>query len=257
MDERDAESIEERLQYRFRRPELLESALTHRSAMAEGRSTFSRGEARTIGALAMEDNERLEFLGDAVLSLVVSEFLLVSFPGWSEGHLSRSRSRLVNARSLEQAARRLDLGAHLRLGKGEEKTGGRKKPGLLADAFEAVIAAIYLDGGLEPAREFLRRTLFAQALEESGEALSVSDWKSALQEFMQALGRSPAEYRIYSESGPDHLKVFEVEVWSSGERLAAGSGSTKKEAEQQAAQRALELLQEAAGKEGGTWTKRS
>lgn len=242
MSDRDAESIEERLGYRFQRPELLARALTHRSALAEGRAVSSRSAAEAGAPWAPQDNERLEFLGDAVLQLVVSELLLGSFPGWSEGHLSRSRARLVNARSLEQAARRLDLGRHLRLGKGEEKTGGRKKPGLLADAFEAIIAAIYLDGGLEAAREFLRRTLFAQALEESGDGLAESDRKSALQELLQARGRSAAEYRISAESGPEHQKVFEVEVWANGERLAVGSGSTKKEAEQQAARRALETL---------------
>lgn len=248
MPDRDAESIEDRLGHRFQRPELLARALTHRSALAEGRAVSSRVAARAGAPCASENNERLEFLGDAVLQLVVSEWLLVSFPAWSEGQLSRSRASLVNARSLEQAARRLDLGSYLRLGKGEEKTGGRKKPGLLADAFEAIIAAIYLDGGLEAAREFLRRSLFRQALAESGDGLAHSDWKSALQELLHVRGRSPAEYQVSAESGPEHQKVFEVEVWASGERLARGSGTTKKEAELQAARRALEQLAGNGGK---------
>jgi len=231
MAPRAPENLEERLGYRFRNPELLTRALTHRSAVAGAPE-----------AAAVAHNERLEFLGDAVLELIASESLLDSFPGWSEGPLSRSRARIVNAHSLEAAARQLGLGGDLRLGRGEEKTGGREKPALLADAFEAVVAAIYLDGGLEAAREFLRRTLFGSALAEDGVRLSESDRKSALQEFLQARGRPPAEYRIAGESGPDHRKQFEVEVWVGGERLASGSGGTKKEAEQLAARQALELL---------------
>ena len=225
------QSLEERLGYRFRDAELLERALTHRSALA-GPAEFA----------AVAHNERLEFLGDAVLELIASESLLDSFPDWSEGQLSRSRARLVNAHSLEAAARQLELGGELRLGKGEEKTGGREKPALLADAFEAVVAAIYLDGGLDAARAFLRRTLFGSLLEADGERLAESDRKSALQEFLQARGRAAAEYRLAGETGPDHHKVFEVEVWVNGERLASGSGGTKKEAEQVAAFQALERL---------------
>jgi ribonuclease III len=199
--------------------------------------------------LLPRDNERLEFLGDAVLELLTSEYLLSTFPEWSEGQLSKSRARIVNASSLEAAARRLRLGENLRLGRGEEKTGGREKQTLLADAFEAVIAAIYLDGGLGAAREVLRKILFEQALEERGERIADSDRKSALQELLQGQGKPSAEYRLAGESGPDHQKVFQIEVWIDGECMATGEGSTKKEAEQRAARRALEQLERAEAKD--------
>jgi ribonuclease III len=140
----------------------------------------------------------------------------------------------------------LKLGEHFRLGRGEEKTGGREKPALLADAYEAVIAAVYLDGGLEGVREVLRHSLFEQALEERGERIAESDRKSALQEFLQGRGQPPAEYRLAGESGPDHQKKFQIDVWVGGERMASGEGSTKKEAEQRAARRALERLGQSA-----------
>jgi ribonuclease-3 len=136
------------------------------------------------------------------------------------------------------------LGEHLRLGRGEEKTGGREKQTLLADAFEAVVAAVYLDAGLGAARDLLLRVLFEQALEERGERIAESDRKSALQEFLQGRGQAPAEYRLAGETGPDHQKVFQIEVWINGECMAKGEGSTKKEAEQQAARCALELLEQ-------------
>jgi ribonuclease-3 len=234
------EVFEERLGYKFSARELLERALTHSSAVPELRLT---GADEPVSALLPRDNERLEFLGDAVLELLTSEHLLVAFPEWSEGQLSKSRARIVNAGSLESAARRLRLGEHLRLGRGEEKTGGREKQTLLADAFEAVVAAVYLDGGLGPAREVLQRVLFEQALEERGERISESDRKSALQELLQGRGRAPAEYRVAGESGPDHQKVFQIEVWIDGECMATGEGSTKKEAEQRAARSALEQLE--------------
>jgi ribonuclease III len=236
------EVFEERLGYKFSARELLERALTHSSAVPELRST---GADEAVSALLPRDNERLEFLGDAVLELLTSENLLVAFPEWSEGQLSKSRARIVNAGSLEAAARRLRLGEHLRLGRGEEKSGGREKQTLLADAFEAVVAAVYLDGGLGAAREVLQRVLFEQALEERGERISESDRKSALQELLQGQGRAPAEYRVAGESGPDHQKVFQIEVWIDGERMATGEGSTKKEAEQRAARSALEQLERA------------
>ena len=164
-------AFEERLGYKFSTRELLERALTHSSAVPELRAA---GADEVVSALLPRDNERLEFLGDAVLELLTSEHLLVAFPDWSEGQLSKSRARIVNAGSLEAAARRLRLGEHLRLGRGEEKTGGREKQTLLADAFEAVVAAVYLDGGLGAAREVLRRILFEQALEERGIAADIT-----------------------------------------------------------------------------------
>jgi ribonuclease-3 len=234
------DALEERLGYKFTSRALLDRALTHSSAVPELKVS---GIEDAGSAILPKDNERLEFLGDAVLQLLVSEYLLSTFPEWSEGQLSKSRARIVNAGSLEAAARRLRLGDHLRLGRGEEKTGGRDKQTLLADAFEAVVAGIYLDAGLGPAREVLRRLLFEQALEERGERISESDRKSALQEFLQGRGRAPAEYRLAAESGPDHQKVFSIEVWVDGECMATGEGSTKKEAEQRAARSAMEQLE--------------
>jgi len=236
----DAEQLEERLGLRFERPELLERALTHSSAVPELRTEHTE---RTAEEAAVQDNERLEFLGDAVLELLAREYLLESFPDWREGQLSKSRARLVNAHSLEDAARRVRLGEHLRLGRGEEKTGGREKPALLADAFEAVVAAVYLDAGLGATREMLKRLLFEQAVVERGERIGDSDRKSALQEFLQGRGQPPAEYRLSGESGPDHQKQFQVDVWVNGQRMASGEGSTKKEAEQRAAQTAMEILE--------------
>ncbi len=230
----------ERLGYVFRDPLLLDRALTHSSSVPELRT--ARGEDIAFTGSAVQDNERLEFLGDAVLELLTSEHLLRKYPDWSEGQLSKSRARIVNAHSLEVAARRLQLGEHLRLGRGEEKTGGRDKPALLADAFEAVVAAMYLDGGLTPVRDLLTRSVFEQALED-GDRISESDRKSALQEFLQARGEQPAEYRLAGETGPDHQKTFRVEVWVKGECLSGAEGTTKKEAEQKAARSALEKLQ--------------
>lgn len=240
MPRGDDDRLMERLGYVFRDPLLLDRALTHSSSVPELRT--ARGEDIAFNASVVQDNERLEFLGDAVLELLTSEYLLLNFPEWSEGQLSKSRARIVNAHSLEIAARRLQLGEHLRLGRGEEKTGGREKPALLADAFEAIVAAMYLDGGLAPVRELLTRTVFEQALED-GERISESDRKSALQEFLQARGEQPAEYRLAGESGPDHQKTFRVEVWVKGELMASAEATTKKEAEQKAARSALEKLQ--------------
>jgi ribonuclease-3 len=234
------EALEERLGYKFSSRALLERALTHSSAVPELKAS-SADEANNLSL--PKDNERLEFLGDAVLQLLASEYLLSNFPEWSEGQLSKSRARIVNAGSLESAAKRLRIGEHLRLGRGEEKTGGREKQTLLADAFEAVVAGVYLDAGLGPAREVLRRGLFEQALEERGERISESDRKSALQEFLQGRGRPPAEYRLAGESGPDHQKTFTIEVCVDGECMATGEGSTKKEAEQRAARSAMEQFE--------------
>jgi ribonuclease III len=236
------ERLMEKLGYEFRDPGLLDRALTHSSAVPELRA--ARGEDIAFTGSVVQDNERLEFLGDAVLELLTSEFLLSHFPEWTEGQLSKSRARIVNAHSLEVAARSLGLGEHLRLGRGEEKTGGRDKPALLADGFEAVVAAIYLDGGLDPARELLKKTVLLLA-SENGERISESDRKSALQEFLQGRGGQLAEYRLAGESGPDHQKTFLVEVWVRGERMSSAEGSTKKEAEQKAARQALEKLLQA------------
>jgi ribonuclease-3 len=230
--------LEQRLGHKFSRPELLEDALTHSSAVPEIRAS----RVESSGIRLTVNNERLEFLGDAVLELLTSEYLLSTFSDWSEGQLSKSRARLVNARSLEAAARRLELGVHLRLGRGEEKTGGREKQTLLADAFEAILAAVYLDAGLAAARGVVQRTLFEQPFERGAESMDASDRKSALQELLQSRGQVPAEYRVVAETGPDHQKTFQIEVWIDGARVAGADGSTKKEAEQLAARKALALL---------------
>ncbi len=186
-----------------------------------------------------ESNEKLEFLGDAVLELVVSEELVREFPDWSEGQLSKSRARLVNATAISLSAQRLGIGKFLRLGRGEEKTGGRTKPALLADAYEALIAAVYLDGGLEAARGFVRRSLVDGEIAIEAERIGHTDHKSALQEFLQSRGMAPGAYYVIAETGPDHQKTFRVEVRVAGQVSAVGCGKTKKEAEQSAAIAAL------------------
>jgi ribonuclease-3 len=225
------DELERILHYRFRDASLLERALTHSSAVADG-----------AGKPSAADSERLEFLGDAVLGMVVSDYLLSSFPDWTEGQLSRGRAHLVNAASLSGAAQRLGLGEHLLLGRGEEKTGGRRKPALLADAFEAVVGAIYLDAGLDPAGQFVARALLSPALDAQGDRLGRADHKSELQELLQKSGWPAARYRVLRETGPDHRKSFLVEVTVAGRVTATGAGSNKKESEQAAARQALEQL---------------
>jgi ribonuclease III len=224
------EELERIVGHRFRDRSLLERAVTHSSAAADTEN------------LSAADNERLEFLGDAVLGMLASDHLLAAFPGWSEGRLSRGRARMVNSASLAAAARRLRLGEFMRFGHGEEKSGGREKPALLANVFEAVVAAVYLDGGLTPAREFVTRTLLVPAVEAHGELLGRGDFKSELQELLQKNGWPAAQYSVVREIGPDHRKTFLVEVSAAGRVTASGSGSSKKESEQLAAQQALERL---------------
>lgn len=228
MTEEERGELEAILGHRFEHSERLERALTHRSHRQNNGGT---------------DNERLEFLGDRVLGLVASERLCHTFPEWDSGKLSKGLARLVSASSIHAAAKRLRLGSHLRLGPGEEKTGGREKKRLLADAFEAILGAIYLDAGLAAAGSFLERTLLAPALEGRVEGLERPDHKSALQEWLQRRGLGPAEYRLHNETGPDHQKTFEVEVWLAQQMLAGSAGRSKKEAEQAAALLALEALE--------------
>ena len=228
FDSHERGGLEAVIGHRFATPELLQRAVTHRSYRQ-----LSNG----------VDNERLEFLGDRVLGLIVSEHLCQSFPDWDAGQLSKGLARLVSATSLHAAAQRLSLGAHLRLGPGEEKTGGRDKRRLLADVFEAILGAIYLDAGLPAAVSFLQRTLLGPDFAAHAQGIERTDHKSALQEWLQQRGRPPAEYRVQRESGPDHQKIFEVEVWYSSEKLSASEGHSKKEAEQEAARLALHLLE--------------
>jgi ribonuclease-3 len=227
--------LEDRIGYRFRDRGLLEHALTHRS----------RAHEDITGGVA--DNESLEFLGDAVLGFIIAEALFREYPDLDEGQKSKIKASLVSATTLALVGERLDLGPFLLLGRGEEKTGGRKKTALLADACEAIIAAVYLDGGMEAARDLVLREVWSLRTELSHQqagALTAltGDFKSALQELLQSQERGLPEYRIVGESGPDHRKVFDVEVWVAGEVVARADGRSKKEAEQRAAQLALDHI---------------
>jgi ribonuclease-3 len=253
MTEKERTELETAVGHHFQDPGWLERALTHRSLRPAQRSRHGAATQATLSRKAAgspsravgdegENNEKLEFLGDAILGLIVSEYLVANFPDWSEGRLSKSKARLVSARSLHGAARRLHLGRYLKLGPGEEKTGGREKQALLADAYEAIVAAIYFDAGLEPAARFVGGSLLEPAIQEQAEALGQPDHKSALQELLQGRGVPPAEYRVVRESGPDHRKTFVVEVRVQGRALAISEGRSKKEAQQAAARLALEQL---------------
>ena len=231
------DGLQERIGYRFRDSERLRLALTHRSW---------RGEESGVAAEAGEtaaDNERLEFLGDAVLGLRVSERLVEAYPQSSEGQLSRLRAWLVSARHLGVAAERLELGRCLRISRAEESIGGRNKPRLLANAAEALIAALYLDGGYAAAAGFIDRHILGASLDELTPGhLHEFAYKSALQEWAHAEGRAVPAYRILGERGPQHAKTFTVEVTLPGVYTGTGSGSSKKTAEQKAAGAALAFL---------------
>lgn len=216
--------------YRFANPALLAEALTHKSHVNERKSRDRK------------HNERLEFLGDAVLSLIISDHLAKSFPQLSEGALSKLKAKLVSETCLANAARRLDLGARLQLGRGEELSKGREKASLLADALEAVIAAIYLDGGLDASRDFTLDVLGEELreIESQQSKPGGDDYKTRFQEWCQQRYDTLPRYVTVRESGPDHRKMFEVEVQVDGKVVGAGQGHSKKEAEQLAAQQALE-----------------
>jgi len=235
--------IEERLGCQFRAPEVLGIALTHRSFSA------------TRGA---PNNEKLEFLGDAVLALAVSDLLMKQFPHYHEGELSKLRASLVNARVLAQKAQALGLGEALRLGKGEEKSGGREKESILAAGFEALVGAIYLDRGFAAARRIVARQFMPDMQSRSGAA--VEDCKTRLQEITQKLFKATPTYTLVMETGPDHAKHFVSQISVAGRALGRGEGKSKKSAEQAAAMEALEALRGEvepqgqgvpAGREGG------
>ena len=224
--QRDLSSFEDRLGYRFERRDLLTRALSHKS--------YSH-EARNEEAL---DNETFEFLGDSVLGFVIGDILFKQFPALDEGALSKMKAYLVSATSLAEKARSYGMGEVIYLGVGEEKSGGRKKESLLANLFEAMIAAVYLDGGIEPARALIERS-FAKDIESiDAEDLLFKDYKTALQELAQGQGLQLPEYSVVQEVGPDHEKRFIVEV-KVGSLVTRGEGSSKKEAQQQAAKQAL------------------
>lgn len=215
--------------YRFTNPCLLAEALTHKSHVNERRDS------------GRKHNERLEFLGDAVLSLIISDYLANRYPALSEGALSKLKAKLVSETSLANAARRLDIGSRLQLGRGEELSNGRDKASLLADALEAVIAAVYLDGGFEASRNFtiLALTDELSHIDVQQEKPGEDDYKTRFQEWCQKRYESLPRYVIVRETGPDHHKRFEVEVQVNDRVFGVGHGHSKKEAEQEAAQQAL------------------
>lgn len=251
MNLEDLSALEQALGYRFQRPTLLRLALSH--------SSFAREVQPGLGFEASADNEQLEFLGDSVLSFVITTELVRRYPQFREGALSKLRAHLVSEKSLAEIARRFGIGEFLQLGRGEEKSGGRSKSTLLCDGLEAVLAAVYLDGGIESARELILERILNPELERlnvDGEPTLVTDYKSALQELIQANSRQHLSYTIVAEEGPEHRKSFTVEV----RLLDAGSpatpvfvrravGTTKKKAEQEAAKQILEHLREQTGRD--------
>ena len=246
MKEREITALEEGLGYHFRRRAVIEQAVTH-SSQAREQEAQQAGESK----YAVSDNEQLEFLGDAVLALVTSEDLFQRFPQFREGELSKLRAHLVSERHLIRVAQQLELGHYLRLGRGEEKSGGRGKTALLVDALEAILAAIYLDGGLDVVRDFVVRHVIEPELarmETQGGTLPVTDFKSALQEAVQGLGLSQPAYVLVDEAGPEHSKTFTVEArlgaknGKEAEFVGRAQGSTKKTAEQDAARQLLTFL---------------
>lgn len=218
--------------YAFKNKDLLENALQHSSYANEHRGG------------GMRSNERLEFLGDAVLGVVTADYLFRKHPDLPEGDLTRLRAALVCEDSLHEVAQSLELGRHLKLGRGEEQGGGRRRPSILADATESVFAAVYLDGGMEAASELIHRVLLDKGREEAVEERR-RDFKTELQELVQRKSGSTLGYRLVGSTGPDHAKVFEAAVLLNGEVFSTGTGHSKKEAEQAAAGAALEKLQQA------------
>jgi len=229
----ELEPLERKIAYRFKDRGMLEHALTHRSRVHEDASG------------GVFDNESMEFLGDSVLGFVIADMLFREFPQHNEGQKSKLKASLVSAASLARLGSQLDLGEFLILGRGEEKTGGRFKQAIIADCYEALIAAVYLDGGIEPAKKFIQ-SQFADLIDEArrtgAEATFTDDWKSALQEWLQSRGHGLPAYRLAEELGPAHRRRFIVEVIVEGQPVARAEGRSKKEAAQAAARAALEKL---------------
>lgn len=222
--------LQEKIGYRFKNPDLLHRALSHSSYANEVKG----GE---------NSNERLEFLGDAVLSIVVSKHIFLNFTHLPEGELTKLRAALVCEKSLHGFALKLGLGQYLLLGKGEQQSGGRERPSILADAFEALIAAIYLDGGMNEAARFIM-SYVKKGIEDFGHRPAFKDYKTTLQEIIQKNPEERVDYVLTGESGPDHDKRFCVEVHLNSNVIGRGEGRSKKEAEQDAARQALELMGE-------------
>lgn len=226
---RELNQLQHQLHLQFHNQSLLRQAFTHSSYVNEHRTGNNK------------DNERLEFLGDAVLELTVSQYLFETYPQRSEGELTKLRAAIVCEPSLVTFAEQLEFGRYVMLGKGEELTGGRTRPALLADVFEAFIGALYLDQGLEQVQAFLQRHFFPKI--EQSEQRSIIDYKTELQEYIQQNGLGNIEYRIINEIGPEHEKKFVTQVWIDQRLLGDGAGRSKKEAEQKAASQALQRLQ--------------
>ncbi|CAM2898793.1 ribonuclease III [Paenibacillus sediminis] len=224
----DLKQLQHQLQIQFQNKQLLKQAFTHASYVNEHRTSQT------------QDNERLEFLGDAVLELTVSEYLYKTFPNRPEGELTKLRAAIVCEPSLVKFAEALGFGKYVLLGKGEEMTGGRTRPALLADVFESFVGALYLDQGLEAARSFLERFVFPQVADNG--KLQMRDYKTELQETIQHHNMGVLEYRIVEERGPAHEREFVSELFMDGQSLGRGVGRSKKEAEQQAAAAALSKL---------------
>lgn len=221
------ETFEKNLRYTFKDKKILENALTHSSYANEVRN-------------GVTSNERLEFLGDSVLSIIVSEYLFSKFSQFPEGELTKIRASLVCEKSLCGFSRELNMGRFLRLGKGEEKGGGRERDSILADAFEAVLAALYLDGGMDVAKKHVMRFIIPELEHTEDEVFK--DYKTALQEIIQRNPEESVSYFLTGELGPDHDKIFEVEVRLNSNVIGKGKGKSKKRAEQMAAKQALELM---------------
>ena len=227
----DLSRLENSLGYTFRKKSRLKEALTHKSYAHERAKEHS------------SFNERVEFLGDAVLELIVSEYLFNSYPDFTEADLSRIKAYAVQESTLAETAKYLDIGEYLLLGKGEEMTGGRKKASLLADAFEAVLAAIYLDGGYKNARKFILDHITSK-IDDLASTNFIFDFKTKLQEVAQAQFGVLPKYVIHKEEGPEHKKTFEVKVFIKDNFLGSGKGKTKKAAAQKAAEKGLYKLKE-------------
>lgn len=226
----DLAALQVRLGYSFRNPELLRLALTHPSVVHENNSI-------------QEDNQRLEFLGDAVIGLILARELYDKFPRFGEGPLTKARAQMVNRRALARQTRQFELGEHLVLSRGEELNGGRGRPSALADAFEALVGAVFLDGGFDAAREFVLRC-FRESFAECAEIPSLENPKGELQELLQAKSPAAPRYQMTSATGPDHDRNFECAVFHDGVELGRGRGKSKREAESEAAQTALNRLRE-------------
>jgi len=227
VEEKDLSAFEERLAYRFRNREMLARALTHKSFSHEARSR------------EMADNETFEFLGDSVLGFIIGDMIFRRFPLLDEGALSKMKAYLVSATSLAAKARQYGMGEVLFLGVGEEKSGGRKKDSLLANLFEAMLAGVYLDGGVDAVRGVVERAFQSDLESIDVDDLLFRDYKTALQELAQGRGLQLPEYKVIDEIGPDHDKRFVIEVQIGNGLIARGEGSSKKEAQQQAARQAL------------------